>query len=210
LIGSSKHQQIESLLAARPPQLTHGNKMSTITSLQRKKALMILAGLGIFTASISSFEYARSTTTNLAPNNLIVVTPALLVVCRNTTSDTENLTTSVEAKDWKPLLRDDQVAVENAKAAVILSQAQLLQSQTNLIEFQSQYDTAKILFQESTASHQQLDAAKTAYNLAQVQKDAAIIGVRESSTQLILKLPKLAVLLNHHPSSPPLARLLTT
>jgi multidrug resistance efflux pump len=122
--------------------------MSNTTSLQRKKTLIILAGLGIFIASISSFDYVRSTTSP----------------------------TEVEV---------DRITVEKVRVAVALSQAQLLQSQTNLIKFQSKYDTAKNLFQKGTANRQQLDTAKAGYELAQVQKCAALLGVRESSAQLV-------------------------
>jgi membrane fusion protein, multidrug efflux system len=147
--------------------------MSSITSRQRKKVLMILAGLGIFVAGMFSFDDVRSTTVDLAPNNPIIVAPAAPTLA------TGNLTTQ------KSAIESERLTVENARVAVALSQAQLLQSQTNLIEFQSEYDLSKTLFEKGTVSRQQLDTAKAAYELAQVQKGHALIGVRESSTQLV-------------------------
>jgi hypothetical protein len=153
--------------------------MSIITSLQHKKGLMILVGLGIFVTSIFSFDDVRSTTTDL------IVAPAAPNVWSELTLATRNIITPVEVKDRKSAIEAERLTIENARVAVALSQAQLLQSQTNLIEFQSEYDLFKTLFEKGTVSRQQLDAAKAAYELAQVQKSHALIGVRESSTQLV-------------------------
>jgi hypothetical protein len=82
-------------------------------------------------------------------------------------------------------LNSAQIALEDAKVAVSLSQAQLAQARMNLTEFQAKHDSAKILSAQGKVSRQEADTAKAAYNLAQLQHNAASIGLQESTAQII-------------------------
>jgi hypothetical protein len=82
-------------------------------------------------------------------------------------------------------LNSARIALEDAKVAVSLSQAQLAQARMNLREFQAKHDKAKILAAQGKVTRKQADLAVTAYKLAQLQHTSASIGLRESQAQLI-------------------------
>jgi phage-related tail protein len=139
-------------------------------TLQRKKPVSILAGLGIqvFAASIIGNVYVQAT-----PIGLNIV----------------NATTIASAIDGQQTLAQNNFctienSIQESKVALARSQAQLMQANTNLQEFRSAYDRYNTLVLQGKANHQQLETATSAYNLAQLQKSAAIKGLQHSKAQL--------------------------
>ncbi|WP_373542763.1 hypothetical protein [Chamaesiphon sp.] len=161
------------------------------TSPQHNKILVsILAGLGVglIVVSISGSCDANSNCVPQVAQNPMGLPLVAPIVSSEPTSDRGDFSTParVKVKDDRPApLQSAQIDRQEAQVAVSLSQAQLAQARINLIEFQAKYDSAKILAQQGQVSRQQLDTAKAAYNLAQVQHRAALIGVQDSTAQLV-------------------------
>jgi hypothetical protein len=97
-----------------------------------------------------------------------------------------NPTVKLTAQQQQPTpLESARIAFTEAKIAVALSQAQLVQARTNLIEFQAQHDNTKILARQGKASRQHLDTAQSARDLARSQHSSATIGLQAARSQLI-------------------------
>jgi hypothetical protein len=166
----------------------------------------ILAGIGssLIVVSISEFDLVRSSRSPQVADRSIGQSPRFCagrrfananelplvapIVSSDSTSDRSDLSTTAEvtAKKQQPSpLQSAHVALKQAKVAVTLSQAQLAQARTNLIEFRAKHNSTKILSAQGKVSRQHADKAKAAYQLAQSQHKSASIGLQESQTQLI-------------------------
>jgi hypothetical protein len=76
------------------------------------------------------------------------------------------------------LAQTDVCLAENstpeAQVAVSLSEARLAQTHANLQKFQSDYNRHKLLASQGKVTPKQLETAKVAYDLAQLQKSSAL------------------------------------
>jgi hypothetical protein len=181
--------------------------MPNLSSLQHQKILvLILAGLGVgsFLVSISGASDAQAISAHKVVDRAIRQSPRFCegrryananvqpvvdsIVSTESTSDRVNLSTTarLEINDDRPIpLQSAHITLKEAQVAVALSQAHLDIARINLIEFQAKHDRHKILSQQGKVSRQQLDTAKAAYVLAQSQHRSALIGLQESTAQLV-------------------------
>jgi hypothetical protein len=142
-------------------------------TLQRKKPVSILAGLGIqvFAASIIGNVYVQAT-----PIGLNIVNAKTIA----------SFTSAIDGQ--QTLAQNNFCTIENsiqeAEVALARSQAQLTQADNNLQEFRLAYDRYNTLVLKGKANYQQLETATSAYTLAQLQKSSAIKGLQHSQAQL--------------------------
>jgi Outer membrane efflux protein len=141
-----------------------------------------IAGLGIVGAS-------QLPTSNGQQVDRAVELPLVApIVSSELTSDRGERNTTVEltAQQRPPTqLHSARIAFKEAKVAVALSQAQLVQARANLSEFQAKHDNTKILARQGKTSRQQLDTTRAAIELARSQHHAATIGLQAARSQLI-------------------------
>jgi membrane fusion protein, multidrug efflux system len=159
------------------------------TSPQHHKILVsILAGLGfgLIFVSISGSCDANSNCVSQANRAIVLPLVAPTVSSEPTSEQGDLSTTRVAVKDDRPVpLQSAHVTLKEAQLAVSLSQTQLAQARINLIEFQAKYDSVKILSQQDRVSRQQLDTARAAIELAQLQHSLALMDVQECTAQLV-------------------------
>jgi F0F1-type ATP synthase membrane subunit c/vacuolar-type H+-ATPase subunit K len=117
-------------------------------------------GIGVITASIAVDRDAQATSTDLDIANTRIIASTQGDVC---------------------IAQDP---IKEAQVALSLSQAHLVQANTNLQKFQSDYSRYKALASQGKATDKQLQAAKVAYNLAQLQKSSALKGLQHAQAQL--------------------------
>jgi hypothetical protein len=163
--------------------------MPSTSPRQQKILVAILAGLGVglIAVSISGSSDAQSNCVRQA-NRAILLPLVAPIVSSDPTSDRGDLSTTAGVavkNDRLVRLNSAQVTLKEAQVAVSLSQAQLTQARINLSEFQTKYNSAKILSEQGKISRQQLSTAKSAYDLGQAQQSSALIGVEECTTQLV-------------------------
>jgi hypothetical protein len=143
---------------AKPAQLT----------LPKTLLVSIWSGLGIglIVASIAGSRYVKATSTDLdiANARIVASTPSDVCIAPN----------PIQAP--KPL--------PAAQVAFALSQAHLVQADANLQKFQSDYNRYKTLASQTKVTGKQLQAAKVAYDLAQLQKSSALEGLKHAQAQL--------------------------
>lgn len=94
-------------------------------------------------------------------------------------------TAGVDVKAQPARPNSNQIALTQTGVAVSLSRAQLAQSRINLVEFQAKHNNTKILYRQGKVSRQQVNTAKSAHKLMQLQHSSASIGLQESMAQLI-------------------------
>ncbi len=123
-------------------------------------SIWIGLGIGIIIASIAGDRYVQAKSTNLdiANTRTIASTQGDVCIAQNPTQD--------------------------AQVALALSEAHLAQTNTNLEKFQSDYSRHKTLALEGKVTPKQLQTAKTAYDLAQLQKSSALQGLQHAQSQL--------------------------
>ena len=134
-----------------------------------KPLVSICAGLGIGIIM-----------TSLAENRQIQAAATALDI-----ANTRIITATTPAVGGRQTLaQTDACIAENstqeAQVALALSQAQLAQTHTNLQKFQSEYNRHKMLASQGKATPRQLQTAKVAYDLAQLQKSSALQDCNKS------------------------------
>jgi hypothetical protein len=164
--------------------------MTHKSPLQSKIPVSILAGLGASLLVVGISDSCVTSTRVPAVSDRAMVVPlvAPTIVSSESTADRADLSTGAgtDGEDKQPIrLNPAQIAFKEAKLAVSLSKAQLVQARINLIEFQAKHNNAKILSEQGKLSRKHADTAKTAYELAQLQHSSASIGLQKSTTQLI-------------------------
>jgi hypothetical protein len=123
-------------------------------------------GMGLIVASIAGGRYGQATSTNLdIANTRIIASPQ---------SDVCIAPDPIQVP--KPL--------QAAQVAFSLSQTHLVQADTNLQKFQADYSRYKTLASQGKVTDKQLQAAKAAYDLAQLQKSSALEGLQHAQSQL--------------------------
>jgi hypothetical protein len=141
-----------------------------------------IIGLGVIGAS-------QLATTNRQQIDRAIDLPLVApIVSSELTSARGNRDTTVEvvAKQRQPTpLESARIAFKEARVAVELSQAQLVQARTNLIEFQAKHDNTKILARQGKVSPQQSDTTRIAIDLARSQHYSATLGLQAARSQLI-------------------------
>jgi hypothetical protein len=133
------------------------------------KALLvsIWIGLGgIIVASIVGGRYVPATSTDLDIANTRTIASTQGDVCT------------------APNVTQAPNPTQAAQVAFSLSQQHLAQTDTNLQKFQLDYSRYKTLASQGKATSNQLQAAKVAYDLAQLQKSSALEGLQHAQAQL--------------------------
>lgn len=111
--------------------------------------------------------------------------PAIASPLENRAIDLPIVTPIVSYDPTSIPLNSAQIAIKEAGATVSRSQAQLVRSRMNLIEFQAKHNNTKTLYQQGKVGRQQMDSSKSAHKLMQLQHSSASIGLQESTAQLI-------------------------
>lgn len=137
------------------------------------------AGVGIVGLVVAGFIQSSTSTSQQAADRAIDLPTVTPIASSDLASE------QVDIQKRPSEQNSTQVALEEARVAVELSQAQLAQARINLREFQAKHDTAKILSAQGKVSRERAAAAKAAYNLAQLQHRSASIGLQDSQAQLI-------------------------
>ncbi len=127
-------------------------------------------GIGIIVASIAGDRYTQATSTDGNSANTRIIASTAPVI-----------------GGQKNLAQGGICLAENSKqdvrVALSLSQAHLVQANTNLQKFQSDYSRDNTLASQGKATRQQLQTAKAAYDLAQLQKNSALQGLQHAQAQ---------------------------
>lgn len=138
----------------------------------KKTLVSIWTGLGIvIIGAIIPGEYIQTTFTYLNIDNIRISASKILG-----TSDLPALAKGDACIAQNP--------VQDAQVALSLSQVHLAQANTNLQKFQSDYSHHKTLASQDKVTPKQLQAAKTAYDLAQLQKSSALKGLQQAQVQV--------------------------
>ncbi len=157
---------------------------AALTRFAKGDATRAIAGLGVVRLVIAG-AIGLSTSNGNRIVDLPIVPPT---VSSDPTSERLDLSTTagVDVKEDRQVrLHPTQIAVKEAGVAVSRSQAQLVQSRINSTKFQSKHNNTKILHRQGKVSRQQLNTAKSAHKLMQLQQSSASIGLQESQAQLI-------------------------
>jgi hypothetical protein len=123
-------------------------------------------GMGIIVAGIVVGRYVPATSTDLDTANARIIASKQGDVCT------------------APSPIQSPETIQAAQVAFSLSQTHLAQTGTNLQKFQADYSRYKSLASQGKATGNQLQAAKVAYDLAQLQKSSALEGLQHAQAQL--------------------------
>jgi hypothetical protein len=148
--------------------------LTSVTDRDRSKPLQLTPpvsiwvglGIGIILGSMVGNRYVQGTSTHLDIANTRIIATTQGDVC------------------IAPNPIQSPKSIQATQVAFSLSQARLAQTDTNLQKFRSDYNRYQTLASQGKATDKQLQAAKVAYDFAQVQQSSALQGLQHAQSQL--------------------------
>jgi hypothetical protein len=155
----------------------------------------ISLGLGIMMMGVGAIEYSGQSTalrqatfgasidrqpaiTRTAAPTKTTPTDRSLIVANSGSTDRQT------AGNTPNRVQIAQAALEDAKVALALSQADVEQADINIQTFKTEYDRHQELHKRGDIDRQKLATAKKAYDFAQHQKSYALHGLKQAKIQL--------------------------
>jgi hypothetical protein len=160
--------------AITPQRVTTVSPVRRICSTQSLVA--ILGGLGIMTMAVGVFEYPGQSTTSASDRPM----PAAVtkVATNNTPTDRTG------DRQARVAIAAAQAAVNEAKRAIALSEADVAQADINIQTFQTKYERYRELHKRGAVNSRQLAQARVAHDFGKQQKQIALEGLKHARGQL--------------------------
>jgi hypothetical protein len=145
----------------------------------------ISVGLGIMMMGVGTIEYPGQSIALRQSTVRESIDRQPLPAIATTSNPTTNQDPHPAATSAKPdRLQIAKAALQDAKVALALSQADVEQADINIETFQNEYERYQDLYKRGAGNRQKLVQAKSGYDFAKRQKSYALHGLKQVRLQL--------------------------